>query len=353
MIKSGYKEILERGLSFHYRNVSIEIYITNYSHHSIDVIFQIDLGLSVSTPFSSRNISTRKAFLSYDDDSVKIIDFQGGVDGETKSVGIGRQAINSVFAMLKAAFTSDTKVYGELSNVGGKPFDHARRVAFWRSCGFAVQDPDDYYSPIHTTVSELIVKDHFRGNMTNPFGVPYEIPFESFVPMDMEPNRKKDMEELATLPSGKIHKEIESIPTISDVEAENTKQYKKVIMIRDCLTVSCSILAGGFAYVTNNKEHTISFIIAGAIAGFFMSYRYISLPVKNITAELRNKGRDRIRVLLSNWSSSNPTGLAFLSKLSKSHGLDATEIPVSLDCSCLSIEEMEKIANNHRVIFNL
>ena len=348
MIREGYEEILKTGLWFQYRNVTIKA----YSHGSdIDVRLFIDCDKSPIQPYSRRGIVTRWTKLTYNDNHIEVQDFEGGTHGETISKGIGRQGFNATVELLKKTFDGDTRVIGYLSNAGGKPMDHERRVKFWESCGFTIKDPTNYRSPMKSTVSDLIAKNTYKGKTKDPFGVPYLTPIEAFIPMNIEHDRKKDKEELATFPRKELSVLLDSLPGPEDIETEKRKFSTKLSRIRASLVIISALTTTALASYLDWTGHLIVYSMLGGFIGLGIHFKYDFIRYKNIATEQRSAGLLKLRKIISEWVAINPTGLSYLSELSEFHNLERTKQPVLKDCSCLTLEGIHNIVVIHGKIF--
>ena len=218
------------GISYFYRNT----YITAKRNNGIDICLFIDnTGVYHSNIDRTNNTIKHNIYIDEVTDGLRVTDFIGA----PPSQGYGRLASNTTFQILKANYPGTTVITGRLFNPSGALSDHERRVRFWESCGFEVEDPNSFDSRIVSTVDRLKVVPLLNGNCKNSIGVPYLIPLNEFRPIS-DLSKKRDDEELKLFPMAELESSISRITpsrSVYDFDLKAAKRDNQLFLMIVCL----------------------------------------------------------------------------------------------------------------------
>jgi hypothetical protein len=331
------KQNINKGISYHYRNTRI-LACSSGTNGGLNVTIDIDNQASYKRAFHDRRGSiVHNIYINKIGDNLKIIDFLGA----PKSLGLGRISVNAMITLLKAIYPANTVIYGILFSDERSDFDHSRRVKFWESCGFNVEDPTNYSSKISTTVGKLVLKDSYNGDRSTSVGLPYVIPLSDYK-LASDETREKDDQDLQSFPMESIQTAIDAMPDTIEVESINKKNItcKTNILFSLMIFFSClSFLLAIKAF--SDFDVIVAFVFTGAISGVIAFY-YLNklINFQNKAEEKRSRLLSEARLNLKNWVNSNPTGIAYLNSLAAKTTYKPFHVYSINSCSALDLKHL-------------
>ncbi|MFY0639791.1 MAG: hypothetical protein JXR16_02015 [Bermanella sp.] len=199
----------------------------SYIYQYRGVTFKIALSSStidVKAKYKKNNKSfSQKLYLGINYECIDIDDFYGNIE---KNCGIGTSIFNIATELLKDNFPPNYKIYGRLSSVGYEGMEnHLLRTHFWKSFGFKIDDENNQFSHISTTIGGLTPKQQSRSIGHTIREIPLTLPLSKFK-KESEFNHIDDLIDFKTFPTITNLKKVEECLTkIQEIETSEEKLF--------------------------------------------------------------------------------------------------------------------------------